>query len=157
MGGARYGLMVRRLERENTGTQTIFLTFVTKESIMTCRAVFWAALFFPLLFCVLPGAAQGAGNNLVFVRNGDVWIVTSDGANLPPESPLPLTVAGQLVGRGRWPAPWRFTFSAATFKFDHKCFGRITNRSQIANRRAGFDTRLQPKGGRGFPACAGAG
>lgn len=30
----------------------------------------------------VPGAAQrDGGNNLVFVRNGDVWIATSDGAN----------------------------------------------------------------------------
>lgn len=52
--------------------------------------IFPVALLFALLSWGFPGAAQGAGDNLVFVRSGDIWIATSDGAN-----PRQLTFTGK--------------------------------------------------------------
>lgn len=52
---------------------------------------FLAALLFAIVTWVFPCVVQGAdGNNLVFERNNDIWIATSDGAN-----PRQLTFTGQ--------------------------------------------------------------
>ena len=54
------------------------------------RAFFQVAVLLALILWWFLGVAQSAGNNLVFVQKGDIWIATSDGAN-----PHQLTFTGQ--------------------------------------------------------------
>ena len=85
---------------------------------MTRGALFLPALLLVLLSWVLPGVVLGGGgHNLVFVRNGDIWIATSEGGN-----PRRLTHIGHAANPALSPDGKQVSFSGP---------GRKTNRKKI--------------------------